>query len=201
MYRLFMNFFIFCLLGYLVGSIPFGFLIMKHCKKIDIREVGSNSTGTTNVLRVGNKKLAILTLLLDSSKGFLFSVILQLIVIQSFVLYTAIFCCILGHIFPIWLKFHGGKGVATAAGIFLSLSPVVTIFCIFIWMCSVKICKISAIASLSFSFSFVIIILFRACFGKESLYMTGFTIATIWLLSFKHRNNLEQLMKKKIDTD
>ena len=111
-------YFLFILLSYIMGSVPFGYLFSKYVSKIDIREIGSGNIGTTNVLRTGNKLTAILTLFFDALKGFIPAWISLQFSSELFI-YVAIFT-ILGHMYPIWLKFKGGKGVATYLGVYLA---------------------------------------------------------------------------------
>ena len=106
--------------SYIFGSIPFGLVLTKIFLKKDIRKIGSGNIGTTNVLRSGKKSLAIATLLLDLLKGY-FSIIITFIYFENLISYSALICFI-GHIFPVWLKFKGGKGVATYLGVILALS-------------------------------------------------------------------------------
>ena len=106
--------------SYLLGSVPFGLVLTKIFLKKDIREIGSGNIGTTNVLRTGKKSLAVATLVLDLLKGY-FSIALTLIYFENLISYSALICFI-GHIFPVWLKFKGGKGVATYLGVILALS-------------------------------------------------------------------------------
>ena len=106
--------------SYFLGSIPFGLVLTKIFLKKDIRNIGSGNIGTTNVLRTGKKSLAIATLVLDLLKGY-FSVIVTLTYFENLTSYSALICLI-GHIFPIWLKFKGGKGVAAYLGVILALS-------------------------------------------------------------------------------
>ncbi len=106
--------------SYLLGSIPFGLVLTKIFLKKDIREIGSGNIGTTNVLRTGKKSLAVATLVLDLLKGY-FSIVITFIYFENLISYSALICFI-GHIFPIWLKFKGGKGVATYLGVILALS-------------------------------------------------------------------------------
>ena len=114
------NLIIVAVYSYLLGSIPFGLVLTKIFLKKDIREIGSGNIGTKNVLRTGKKSLAVATLVLDLLKGYL-SIILTLIYFENLISYSALICFI-GHIFPIWLKFKGGKGVATYLGVILALS-------------------------------------------------------------------------------
>ena len=114
------NLIIVAVYSYLLGSIPFGLLLTKIFLKKDIREIGSGNIGTTNVLRTGKKSLAVATLALDLLKGY-FSITITFIYFENFISYSALICFI-GHIFPLWLKFKGGKGVATYLGVILALS-------------------------------------------------------------------------------
>ena len=115
-----MNLIIVAVYSYLLGSIPFGLVLTKIFLKKDIREIGSGNIGTTNVLRTGKKSLAITTLMLDLLKGY-FSIIITVNYFENLISYSALICFI-GHIFPVWLKFKGGKGVATYLGVILALS-------------------------------------------------------------------------------
>ncbi len=114
------NLIIVAVYSYLLGSIPFGLVLTKFFLKKDIRKIGSGNIGTTNVLRTGKKSLAIATLMLDLLKGY-FSIVITLIYFENLISYSALICFI-GHIFPVWLKFKGGKGVATYLGVILALS-------------------------------------------------------------------------------
>jgi glycerol-3-phosphate acyltransferase PlsY len=114
------NLIIVAVYSYLLGSIPFGLVLTKIFLKKDIREIGSGNIGTTNVLRTGKKSLAVATLSLDLLKGY-FSIIITFIYFENLISYSALICFI-GHIFPVWLKFKGGKGVATYLGVILALS-------------------------------------------------------------------------------
>ena len=114
------NLIIVAIYSYLLGSIPFGLVLTKIFLKKDIREIGSGNIGTTNVLRTGKKSLAVATLILDLLKGY-FSIIITFIYFENLISYSALICFI-GHIFPVWLKFKGGKGVATYLGVILALS-------------------------------------------------------------------------------
>jgi glycerol-3-phosphate acyltransferase PlsY len=114
------NLLIVAVYSYLLGSIPFGLILTKIFLKKDIRKIGSGNIGTTNVLRTGKKSLAAVTLILDLMKGY-FSIIITLTYFENLISYSALICFI-GHIFPVWLKFKGGKGVATYLGVILALS-------------------------------------------------------------------------------
>ena len=114
------NLIIVAVYSYLLGCIPFGLILTKIFLKKDIRKIGSGNIGTTNVLRTGKKSLAAVTLILDLMKGY-FSIIITFTYFENLISYSALICFI-GHIFPVWLKFKGGKGVATYLGVVLALS-------------------------------------------------------------------------------
>ena len=114
------NLIIVAVYSYILGSIPFGLVLTKIFLKKDIRKIGSGNIGTTNVLRTGKKSLAAGTLLLDLMKGY-FSIIITFTYFENLISYSALIC-FMGHIFPVWLKFKGGKGVATYLGVVLALS-------------------------------------------------------------------------------
>ena len=114
------NLIIVAVYSYLLGSIPFGLVLTKIFLKKDIREIGSGNIGTTNVLRTGKKSIAVATLILDLCKGY-FSIAITFIYFDNLISFSAL-SCFIGHIFPVWLKFKGGKGVATYLGIILALS-------------------------------------------------------------------------------
>ena len=183
--------------GYFVGSIPFGFLLMKYYRNIDIRKLGSSSTGSTNVLRIGNKRLALCTLLLDASKGYIFSIAMILFGAEQYAIYIASFACVLGHVYPVWLKFQGGKGVATVAGVFFAFSPLTAFVCVIVWGMVAKLVKISAIASLSFCFSFVVVSLSQTIFADGSLSLFGFSAFIFIFLLATHLENIKKLLNGK----
>jgi len=125
--------------SYFLGAIPFGFLVTKYAGLGDIRAIGSGNIGATNVLRTGNKKLALLTLSLDIIKGYgavkLASWMLQPSAefAESILALTSL-AVVLGHMFPIWLKFKGGKGVATTFGVFTAINPLLALILLIIWI-------------------------------------------------------------------
>lgn len=142
-----LEYFVIGAIGYLIGSIPFGLLLTKFAGYGDIRSIGSGNIGATNVLRTGNKKLAALTLFLDGAKGALAVYLAQLAMTYDASLYAAV-GAFLGHLFPVWLKFKGGKGVATAIGIFLALLPQLGITVILAWLATALIFRMSSLAAL-----------------------------------------------------
>jgi acyl phosphate:glycerol-3-phosphate acyltransferase len=134
--------------GYLIGSIPFGLLLTKMAGYGDIRNIGSGNIGATNVLRTGNKKLAALTLLLDGGKGAVAVLIAQYAMTYDAGLAAAL-GAFFGHLFPVWLKFRGGKGVATTLGILLTLEPCLGLACCAIWLAMALLFRYSSLAALT----------------------------------------------------
>ncbi len=176
--------------SYFLGSIPFGLILTKIFLKKDIRQVGSGNIGTTNVLRTGNKLLAILTLVLDMLKGFI-SVYLTMSFYENLTSYSALICFI-GHIFPVWLKFKGGKGVATYIGVILALSY--KFFLIFgaSW---IILSLLFRFASLSSILSSMIVFLYGYFFQLNSFSLLLFIFFVIIL--YTHRANIVRLKNLK----
>lgn len=208
-------------LGYLLGSIPFGLVLCKIYGAGDIREVGSGNIGATNVLRTGNKTLALATLLLDSSKGaiavFATAYISYLaatltnqspnnnFVLTTHITLTAGLGAVIGHCYPIWLKFKGGKGVATTLGTLLALAWPVGLSACVIWFISALIFRISSLSALIAVGLTPLIAHYIT--GNQNLSIVCAIIAAIVFL--KHRDNIKRLLKgeepkigkKKKDTD
>tara|TARA_B100001123_G_scaffold134659_1_gene156260 strand:+ start:501 stop:1112 length:612 start_codon:yes stop_codon:yes gene_type:complete len=134
------------LFSYLLGSIPFGLILTKIFGGRDIREIGSGNIGATNVLRTGNKSLAVITLVLDVLKGYVPVIITQLY--YSELVQLSCIVAFLGHVFPIWLNFKGGKGVATYLGILFALSIQLALLFIFTWVVVTLIFRYSSLSSM-----------------------------------------------------
>ena len=141
-----MEILIISILSYLIGSIPFGFLLTKFFLKKDIRNIGSGNIGATNVLRTGNKKIGYTTLLLDIVKAVIPIFYIKLNY-PNFI-FIASLCIFLGHVFPIWLKFKGGKGVATYLGVIMALSIQLGFLFMFTWIAVSLIFKYSSLSSM-----------------------------------------------------
>ena len=180
-------YFLFILLSYLMGSVPFGYLFSKYVSKIDIREIGSGNIGTTNVLRTGNKLTAILTLFFDALKGFIPAWI-SLQFSPELLTYVAIFT-LLGHMYPIWLKFKGGKGVATFLGLIFAISIYSGFLFILSWIIITLIFKKSSVSSLSATlFSSLYIIFYNSNLLLLLIIMLG-------LITIKHKENIIRIYK------
>ena len=172
--------------SYILGSIPFGLIITKIFLKKDIRKVGSGNIGTTNVLRTGEKSLAVITLGLDTLKGYV-SVLVSLIYFNDLVFLSGLICFI-GHIFPIWLNFKGGKGVAVYLGIITALSFPLTIVFGICWITLAFIFKYSSVSSIIGTLG---TLLFSIILNNYSLSFFLFVIFIIIL--FTHRENIRRL--------
>ena len=134
--------------GYLLGSIPFGLLLTRFAGLGDVRKIGSGNIGATNVLRTGNKGLAAATLLLDGGKGGAAALIAGLYYGPDMAV-TAAAASLIGHMFPVWLKFRGGKGVATALGVLLAIAWPVGLICCLIWLAMARLFRFSSLSSMS----------------------------------------------------
>jgi glycerol-3-phosphate acyltransferase PlsY len=172
--------------AYLLGSIPFGWLLTRAAGLGDIRDIGSGNIGATNVLRTGNKKLAAATLLLDGLKG-----AVAVLITQHFMPSlgpVAALGALIGHLFPVWLKFKGGKGVATGIGVMTALAWPVGVTMIVMWLLIAKRFKISSLAALvAFGFIPVDVMVF----GRIDLVPLSLIVAA--LIFFQHRDNIHRL--------
>lgn len=174
--------------SYILGSIPFGLIYSNILGYGDIRKIGSGNIGATNALRTGSKTLAILTLLSDALKGSA-AVFITLKYFSEYA-YLSALLVYLGHIFPIWLFFKGGKGIATFIGIILILNPISFLIFITSWIVVLKLFKISSLSAL---ISFVILITFSFFLNelKETFFYFFFFVFSI----YTHRENIHRLIK------
>ena len=175
--------------SYFLGSIPFGFILTKIFLKQDIRKTGSGNIGATNVLRTGNKFLAILTLVLDFLKGYM-TIIITLKYFNDLILLSALIC-LLGHIFSIWLKFKGGKGVATYLGILLALSVNYFLIFIIVWFSILLIFKYSSLSSILSTFG---ILIYEYFFLENNI--LSFLFISFIIILYAHRSNILKLISK-----
>ena len=178
--------FLIILVSYLFGSIPFGLLLTKIFLKKDIREIGSGNIGATNVLRAGNKILGYSTLVLDILKAVL--PILYIKFFMSDYLYISALSIFIGHVFPIWLKFKGGKGVASYLGILCCLDIFTALIFGVVWISVFVLFKLSSLSSLLASF---IIPIFHFFYNSNSDYYFYFMMFI--LIFFTHRENIKRL--------
>ena len=176
--------------SYLLGSIPFGLIITKIFLGKDIRKVGSGNIGTTNVLRTGKKSLAAATLLFDVLKGY-FSILITYNYFNDLIYLSALICFI-GHIFPIWLKFKGGKGVATYLGVILGISLNLGIVFGVTWIVIALIFRYSSLSSILGSMS---VWIYSISFANEiHSYFSFFLFVIIF---FTHKENIIRLKNSK----
>ena len=186
--------------AYLLGSIPFGFLLVWLVRKEDIRAKGSGNIGATNVLRSGAKGLGILTFVLDGSKGYAAVAVAYFLgrakdpaTIQHLAIVAALFV-ILGHMFPVWLRFKGGKGVATAFGAFLGLCWPAALTAFVLWLVAVGLTRYVSLASIlaAFVLPFLTLWLSPGRYG----YVSGAAVfVCCWIVILKHRQNIMRLMQ------
>lgn len=196
----------FLLLCYLLGSIPFGLILSKTFGSTDIRTIGSGNIGATNVLRTGNKKLAAITLALDALKGAVFILFMFFFTPMAsphnfayeiagenfkyaFSLYLG-FGAILGHCFPIWLKFKGGKGVATALGGLLAAVPYAGLAACGAWLITAKLTKISSLSALvAIGIAPVVTLI---VYGAHPAGVCALITLLVWI---RHKDNIKRLLK------
>ena len=177
------------ILSYLMGSIPFGFILTKIFLKKDIRDIGSGNIGATNALRTGNKSLGYGTLFLDVIKAVIPVIYVKLNYPDY--IFIASLCVFLGHVFPIWLKFKGGKGVATYVGILFSINLTIGFVFLGVWFFTFLISKYSSLSSLFGSLSVPIYLFF---FTSQNLV---FFLIMFILIFYTHRENVKRLKNKE----
>jgi glycerol-3-phosphate acyltransferase PlsY len=177
-------------LGYLAGSIPFGLLIAKASKGVDVRQVGSGNIGATNVLRTAGSGAGALTLILDAMKGWL-PVALSKFLGASELLVAAIgLAAFLGHLFPIFLGFRGGKGVATALGVLLALFTQIALLIVGVWLLTAAVFRYSSLAALITAIAAPLLV--WALDGRASY--VGLTIMICSFILIRHRDNFRRLL-------
>ncbi len=185
--------------GYMLGSIPFGLILAKIAGHGDIREIGSGNIGATNVLRTGNKKLAAITLLADIFKGLIPVLAIGFLLSSnrfggdqdarlfvSLMTGLAGFGAFIGHLYPVWLKFKGGKGVATFLGVLLGYHWQLALIFAFCWLATAYLSRISSFSALTASM-FTLLASFAT--GHSSIFLTMMTALIFW----KHRDNIKRL--------
>ena len=178
--------------SYLSGSIPFGLILTKIFLNKDLRKIGSKNIGATNVLRTGNKTIAGLTLFLDISKG-----IIPILITKEYftdLIYLSSLAALLGHIFPVWLRFKGGKGVATYLGIIFILSfNLGLIFCVS-WILISIVSKYSSLSSILSA-----LVVFIVSFFNNNFELTSYLFITFIIILYTHRQNIVRIKNKSED--
>ena len=185
-----MEIFLAVLVSYIMGSIPFGYILTKIFLKKDIREIGSGNIGATNALRTGNKPIGYLTLTLDVLKA-----VIPLLFIKinyPDLIHVSALSLFIGHVFPIWMKFKGGKGVATYVGILFCLSLNLGILFIFSWLIIFFISKYSSLGSILSSLIIPIFIFFNSNYEIEYFFIIMFVF-----ILYTHRENVKRLINKE----
>lgn len=176
-------------IGYLIGSIPFGVILSKLFKLPDPRTIGSGNIGATNMLRTGRKDIALATLILDGLKG-----VVAVMVMSSTAPYAtalAVLAAVIGHCFPLWLHFKGGKGVATILGGLLAFSWVVGIFTIFVWLGMFFYKRISSLAALT-ALAFAPFVTLLRVDGASALVV----LIAVLIVVAKHADNMRRLINR-----
>lgn len=191
-----MEYFIAAILGYVCGSVPFGLILSKAAGLGDVRNIGSGNIGATNVLRTGNKKIAALTLVFDILKGTVPVLLAQAYLGPSAAI-AAGFGALLGHIFPVWLGFKGGKGVATFIGILFGLSWPMGLIFLALWLVIAALAKMSSLSALVASATMPV---WAWALGRTDLVLPILILAAVvWIM---HRSNIGRLLagtESKID--
>jgi len=174
-------------IGYLFGSIPFGLVLTRIAGKGDVRDIGSGNIGATNVLRTGSKPLAALTLVLDCLKATAAILLARALLGDEAALFAAAGAMI-GHLYPVWLKFRGGKGVATLLGVLIPLLPIAAAVYAAVWILLLLTIRISSVAGIAAAVSAPIT---AAILGQDPLFplLLGFALLILW----KHRENILRL--------
>ena len=185
-----MDYLIVGILSYLMGSIPFGLILTKIFLNKDIREIGSGNIGATNALRTGNKLIGYSTLILDIAKAIIPVIFVK--INYPDLIYVASLCSFLGHVFPIWLKFKGGKGVATYVGILFSINFLLGIIFAACWGIIFLMFRYSSLSSIIGSVSIPIYILITDQTSNAIFFGIMFV-----LIFFTHRENIKRLKNKE----
>jgi glycerol-3-phosphate acyltransferase PlsY len=181
-------------LGYASGSIPFGVLVTRWVRGVDVRTQGSGNIGATNVARVAGKKLGIAVLALDALKGALPVLLAMQLVPHSLATHAAVgLAAFLGHVFPVWLKFKGGKGVATALGVLAVLAPWAALAAFVVYAFLFGVWRISSIGSLAGGITALVVAFATARYGEYKV-----LVATLFgLMLFTHRGNIARILQHR----
>ncbi|MDC0354244.1 glycerol-3-phosphate 1-O-acyltransferase PlsY [Candidatus Pelagibacter sp.] len=178
------------IISYLMGSIPFGLILTKVFLKKNIRDIGSGNIGATNALRTGNKLIGYSTLILDISKAIIPVIYVKINFPE--LIFIASLCAFLGHVFPVWLKFKGGKGVATYVGILFSINVLLGTIFIISWMVIFMFTKYSSLSSIIGTISIPVYLLLTGQSNNVIFFIIMFV-----LIFFTHRENIKRLKNKE----
>ena len=185
-----MEYFAIGIISYLMGSIPFGLILTRVFLKKDIRDIGSGNIGATNALRTGNKLIGFTTLILDISKAIIPVIYVKINFPE--LIFIASLCAFLGHVFPIWLKFKGGKGVATYVGILFSINILLGSIFIISWIVIFMLSKYSSLSSIIGAISIPVYLLIVGQSNNVIFFVIMFV-----LIFFTHRENIKRLKNKE----
>jgi glycerol-3-phosphate acyltransferase PlsY len=181
---------LFAIIGYLVGSIPFGLVISKRLNLGDLRKIGSGNIGATNVLRTGNKGAAAATLILDAAKGAVIVLLARAVAGEGVALVAGL-AAFLGHLFPVWAGFKGGKGVATFLGVLLAVSFPAGLMSCLVWLACAAIWRISSLAALAAA---ALAPTWLALFGRFDALWLGVAMAVlVWI---RHAANIRRIIDR-----
>ncbi len=178
-------------ISYLLGSIPFGLVFTRLFSNVDVRSVGSGNIGATNVLRASGKKAALLTLLADCLKGLVPVLVVKLLFHNDWTTVSSAAAAVLGHNYPVYLKFKGGKGVATSYGVVLAVVPWIGFLCLFAWVIAAFVWRYSSLSAL-LSFSLYPILTFITRGGSKPLGLLSLFIFS--MIYSRHRENIKRLI-------
>lgn len=188
-----MTYFYIILISYLIGNISGGYILGKIIKKKDIRKYGSGNAGTTNAFRVFGKSIGVLTFIIDFLKGMLIVYIVKRI-FSPFYVPIAILFCVIGHNYPFYMKFKGGKGVATTIGALSLFNFKLALIGIFIWIMVVLLTKIVSLGSISF---FIVELILFCCLTNYTITDKLFFTIIFILGIYRHKDNIKRLIQKR----
>lgn len=184
------------IIAYLLGSIPFGYLIVRKKIGADIRETGSGGTGATNVSRRAGRAAGVLTLLLDAAKGSVAVLVAKVVAGDDWTMAAAAIAVLVGHIFPVWLGFRGGKGVATGVGVFAVLAPVALLCAGVIFVAIVALTRYVSLGSITAAVLIPVFVWLQSVFVVPVFDLRPLLLAAIVgaaLIVFAHRGNIQRL--------
>lgn len=191
--------FVAVIIAYLIGSIPFGYLIVRATAGGDVRQTGSGGTGATNVTRSAGRLAGAITLILDALKGVLAIVVVRLMTNSEntdWVIAAAAIAVLLGHIFPVWLRFRGGKGVATGIGVFLALAPIAVLCAAVVFVAVVWLTKFVSLGSIMAAATVPLFVWLQSLFIEPVADLRPLMTAAVagaLLIVFAHRGNITRL--------